>query len=227
MIFYLSRALTCASEPGSAWCSFRYTYLGARRHRCGRYLYGYSVHPLAMWPTHSGCQLDFDGGTQVAFLLSYSSQSGLGGHLDMCQREIPPKNRRGLWSSLPVDKSPPSAKRNVCPPRRKTLRAPRIAAPSPLTHCRTRARASAAPNDAHTGKKSSRLQRRNLPATPRNESRQAHYRARAPRPARRRWRRSVRTGVYVGRASRLRRRASRLRRPRVARGATRPHATTS
>ena len=34
--------------------------------------------------------------------------------------------------------------------RRKTLRAPRIAAPSPLTHCRTRARASAAPNDART-----------------------------------------------------------------------------
>ena len=30
------------------------------------------------------------------------------------------------------------------------LRAPRIAAPSPLTHCRTRARASAAPNDART-----------------------------------------------------------------------------
>ena len=42
-----------------------------------------------------------------------------------------------------------------------------------------------------------------------DESRQAHYRARAPRPARRRWRRSVRAGVYVGRASRLRRRASR------------------
>ena len=51
--------------------------------------------------------------------------------------------------------------------RRKTLRAPRIAAPSPLTHCRTRARASAAPNDAHTGKKKQSPPRRNLPATPR------------------------------------------------------------
>ena len=34
--------------------------------------------------------------------------------------------------------------------RRKTLRVHRIAAHSPLTHCRTRARASAAPNDART-----------------------------------------------------------------------------
>ena len=50
-----------------------------------------------------------------------------------------------------------------------------------------------------------------------DDSRQAHYRARAPRPARRRWRRSVRAGVYVGRASRL-------RRPRVARRSPRPHA---
>ena len=43
----------------------------------------------------------------------------------------------------------------------------------------------------------------------------ANHGARAPRPARRRWRRSVRAGVYVGRASRL-------RRPRVARRSPRP-----
>ena len=98
--------------------------------------------------------------------------------------------------------SPPicEAKLRV-PPSRKTLRAPRIAAHSPLTHCRTRARASAAPNDARTQAKKQVVSQDDFQA-------KANHRARAPRPARRRWRRSVRAGVYVGRASRLRRRAS-------------------
>ena len=70
----------------------------------------------------------------------------------MCEREIPRKNRgieRVLRSPLAhVRKA--LASQIARSQRRKTLRAPRIAAPSPLTHCRTRARASAAPNDART-----------------------------------------------------------------------------
>ena len=83
----------------------------------------------------------------------------------------------------------------------------RVAAPSPLTHCQTRAQASAAPNDARTQAKKQVVSQDDFQA-------KANHRARAPRPARRRWRRSVRAGVYVGRASRLRRRASRA--PRTA-----------
>ena len=61
---------------------------------------------------------------------------------------------RKIEGEYPSNRWPRTPKRvdhaNCAKKRRKTLRAPRIAAPSPLTHCRTRARASAAPNDART-----------------------------------------------------------------------------
>ena len=127
----------------------------------------------------------------------------------MCERELPPKNRRGVpFESLASD-AEASRPRKLCEEApQNAARAPHRSPLASNTLSNARKSKRGAKRCAHRQKKQSPPATQSSSTKP-DESRQAHYRARAPRPARRRWRRSVRTGVYVGRASRLRRRASR------------------
>ena len=68
----------------------------------------------------------------------------------------------------------------ACPTEPQNAARARVAAPSPLTHCRTRAQANAAHNDARTQAKKQVVSQDDFQA-------KANHGARA-RPARRRWR---------------------------------------